>query len=236
MAASTPACRACRGRLAGDLPPLPAARHRTSAPPSRPTRPGAVTWAAVSIADKLDTVVGCSPQESARPAPATPSASGARRRAAADPRRLAGTDGLERPCRGSHAGAGQAGVGDVAAVTEAPDSWRDAVTVFLIDRLRYLFEQRGFAYDELNAVVGRVAGVPDPLDSRRRLEALRGVRASADFEAWRSRSGASRTSRVNCRARRPNGVDRLTSRRAGPPGEYERGRRRSGRPRPPPLR
>jgi glycyl-tRNA synthetase beta chain len=75
------------------------------------------------------------------------------------------------------------GVGEVQGVKDAPEAWRDAVTAFLIDRLRYLFEQRGFAYDELNAVLGRVAGVPDPLDTRRRLEALRGVRASADFEA-----------------------------------------------------
>jgi glycyl-tRNA synthetase beta chain len=75
------------------------------------------------------------------------------------------------------------GVGEVPGANEAPEAWRDAVTAFLLDRLRYLFEQRGFAYDELNAVLGPVAGVPDPLDTRRRLEALRSVRASADFEA-----------------------------------------------------
>jgi len=68
-------------------------------------------------------------------------------------------------------------------VGEAPEAWREAVTAFLLDRLRYLFEQRGFAYDELNAVLGSAAGVPDPLDARRRLEALRDVRSSVDFEA-----------------------------------------------------
>jgi len=74
-------------------------------------------------------------------------------------------------------------VGDVQGPADAPGAWREAVTAFLLDRLRYLFEQRGFAYDELNAVLGRAAGLPDPLDARRRLEALRAVRSSADFEA-----------------------------------------------------
>jgi glycyl-tRNA synthetase beta chain len=74
------------------------------------------------------------------------------------------------------------GVGSVTGVTEGPDEWRGAVTAFLLDRMRYLFEQREFAYDELNAVLGRAAGVPDPLDTRRRLEALRAVRGTADFE------------------------------------------------------
>ncbi len=57
---------------------------------------------------------------------------------------------------------------------------------FLAERLRYLLEQRGWAYDEVNAVLR-----PDdlswerlnPLDLRRRLEALRAIRGSADFEA-----------------------------------------------------
>ncbi len=74
------------------------------------------------------------------------------------------------------------GVGPVDAGEEDPDAWRGAITGFLQDRLRYVFEQRGFAYDELNAVLGR-GGLPDPLDARRRLEALRAVRASANFEA-----------------------------------------------------
>ena len=64
------------------------------------------------------------------------------------------------------------GVGGVPGAAEAKEAWLDAVSAFLLDRLRYLFEQRGFAYNELNAVLGRGAGLPDPLDTRRRLEAL----------------------------------------------------------------
>ena len=50
--------------------------------------------------------------------------------------------------------------------------------------LRYLFQQRGFGYDEVNAIAGSSRGLADNvLDARRRLEALRAVRGSADFEA-----------------------------------------------------
>ena len=60
----------------------------------------------------------------------------------------------------------------------------DDLTTFLAERLRYLFQQRGFAYDEVNAIAGSRRGlVAVPLDARLRLEALNKVRASADFEA-----------------------------------------------------
>jgi glycyl-tRNA synthetase beta chain len=64
-----------------------------------------------------------------------------------------------------------------------PLAWKSASTTFLVERLRYVFEQRGYTYDELNAVFASRTGVPDPLDARRRLEGLRAVRGSADFEA-----------------------------------------------------
>ena len=62
---------------------------------------------------------------------------------------------------------------------------RDDLSTFLGERLRYLFQQRGFAYDEVNAIAGSPARLrwPCPLDARLRLEALQRVRASADFEA-----------------------------------------------------
>jgi glycyl-tRNA synthetase beta chain len=58
------------------------------------------------------------------------------------------------------------------------------LTTFLAERLRFLFQQRGFAYDEVNAVAGARRGFADvPFDSRLRLAALREVRRSAEFEA-----------------------------------------------------
>jgi len=157
-----------------------------SAPPSRQELgKAAVTWAAVSIADKLDTVVGLF-AAGERPT-GTRDPFGLRRQAQGLLRTIVDMPeltGLERPVPIERLlEQARQGVGDVPGVSEAPDAWREAVQAFLLDRLRYLFEQRGFAYDELNAVVGAAAGVPDPLDARRRLEALRDVRSSADFEA-----------------------------------------------------
>jgi glycyl-tRNA synthetase beta chain len=157
-----------------------------SAPPSRADLgDAAVTWAAVAIADKLDTVVGLF-AAGERPT-GTRDPFGLRRQAQGLLRTIVDLPelaGIERPVPiGRMLDEARQGVGDVQGPADAPGAWREAVTAFLLDRLRYLFEQRGFAYDELNAVLGRAAGLPDPLDARRRLEALRGVRSSADFEA-----------------------------------------------------
>jgi glycyl-tRNA synthetase beta chain len=157
-----------------------------SAPPSRhELGAAAATWAAVSIADKLDTVVGLF-AAGERPT-GTRDPFGLRRQAQGLLRTMVDLPeltGIEKPIAVERLlEQARQGVGDVPGVGEAPEAWREAVRAFLLDRLRYLFEQRGFAYDELNAVLGSAAGVPDPLDARRRLEALRDVRSSADFEA-----------------------------------------------------
>jgi glycyl-tRNA synthetase beta chain len=157
-----------------------------SAPPSRADLgDAAVTWAAVAMADKLDTVVGLF-AAGERPT-GTRDPFGLRRQAQGLLRIIVDLPelaGIERPVPIARMlDEARQGVGDVQGPADAPGAWREAVTAFLLDRLRYLFEQRGFAYDELNAVLGRAAGLPDPLDARRRLEALRAVRSSADFEA-----------------------------------------------------
>lgn len=55
------------------------------------------------------------------------------------------------------------------------------VREFLLDRARYYFrEVRGFAYDEINAVLA--ANADDLADADRRLYAIRAVRSSPDFE------------------------------------------------------
>jgi len=56
------------------------------------------------------------------------------------------------------------------------------VLEFLIDRARFVFrEKEGFSYDEVNAVFR--AGGDDLVDARRRLEALRTIRKSKNFES-----------------------------------------------------
>jgi glycyl-tRNA synthetase beta chain len=69
-------------------------------------------------------------------------------------------------------------------VSDDTETERADLEGFLLDRLRYLFQQRGFGYDEVNAIVGSSRGLLErPLDARRRLEALRAARGSQDFEA-----------------------------------------------------
>ena len=64
------------------------------------------------------------------------------------------------------------------AVAAAKDA---QILAFILDRARYVFRERlGFAYDEVNAVFR--AGADDLLDVQRRLEALRAIRKSRNFE------------------------------------------------------
>jgi len=52
---------------------------------------------------------------------------------------------------------------------------------FLRDRARYVFREKdGFNYDEVNAVFS--AGADDLVDARKRLDALRAIRKSKNFE------------------------------------------------------
>jgi len=156
------------------------------APPSRhDLGAAAVTWAAVSVADKLDTVVGLF-AAGERPT-GTRDPYGLRRQAQGLLRTLVDLPeltGIEVPLPLAQALVeARSSVSVLGKADEDPDAWLKAVTPFLLDRLRFIFEQRGFAYDELNAVFAGKAAVPDPLDTRRRLEALRATRRSADFAA-----------------------------------------------------
>jgi glycyl-tRNA synthetase beta chain len=157
-------------------------------PPSRQDLKGAgVTWASVSLSDKLDTLVGLF-AAGERPT-GTRDPFGLRRQAQGALRLLVDLPelvGIEVPIvLPALIDQARAGYDRSEAGTRLDDdaSWRGALNSFLLDRMRYLFEQRGYAYDELNAVLVRDGSLPDPLDARRRLEALQTVRGSADFEA-----------------------------------------------------
>jgi len=169
-----------------------------TAPPSRDDLgEAASSWAATSLADKLDTLVGLF-GVGERPT-GTRDPFGLRRQAHGALRILVDLPELTGASTGASLGplvferalpllaeAIQAGTAKNprADGPEAPDL--QPLLQFLAERLRYLLEQRGYAYDEVNAVLR-----PDvlswarlnPLDSRRRLEALRAIRGSADFEA-----------------------------------------------------
>jgi len=147
----------------------------------------ATVFGAVSLADKLDTLagyfgLGLVPTGSSDPY-------GLRRAAQGAVRVLLDfwqTDETEkRPSLRGLVGAAVAGYAGTLKRPEA-DIAKDLET-FLLDRLRYVFTARGFAADEIEAVLG--AREPDALDDPReawkRLQALHRVRleATEDFEA-----------------------------------------------------
>jgi glycyl-tRNA synthetase beta chain len=153
------------------------------APPSRQDLgAAAVVWAAVSLADKLDTVCGLF-GAGERPT-GTRDPFGLRRQSHGILKILVDLPeltGLDRPIALNE-------LIDRARSRLEP-AQRRALDQFLQERLRHLFDSRGFTFDEINAVVRPIEaptaeGRPlAPLDVRRRLEALREVRGSADFEA-----------------------------------------------------
>jgi glycyl-tRNA synthetase beta chain len=184
-----------------------------NAPPSREDLGAAApSWAATALADKLDTLVGLfavgeRPTGTRDPFGLRRQAHGALR-ILVDLPELTGSNtavslqrlvfdralpllvphlqrvpgGTPGPQRGDATDA-TCGTG-VSPVAAAPDL--QPLLAFLAERLRYLLEQRGYTYDEINAVLRPDALAWDrlnPLDLRRRLEALRTVRGSADFEA-----------------------------------------------------
>jgi glycyl-tRNA synthetase beta chain len=162
-----------------------------SAPPSRADLGvAAVTWAAVSVADKVDTLVALF--AAGEKPTGTRDPFGLRRQAhgllktLVDLPDLTGLDvsvdlaALRREARAALDACAEPGV----ALPAQAAAESDDLSTFLGERLRYLFQQRGFAYDEVNAIAGSRRGfVAVPHDARLRLEALQRVRASADFEA-----------------------------------------------------
>ena len=160
-------------------------------PPARQALgPAAVTWAGLALADKVDTVVSLF-AAGERPT-GTRDPYGLRRQAHGIARILVDLPDLtglnvavSLPRVLAQARAALADSGDEGTALPADtDAERSDLAGFLLDRVRYLFQQRAFGYDEINAVAGSSRGlVGDVLDARRRLEALRAVRGSQDFEA-----------------------------------------------------
>jgi glycyl-tRNA synthetase beta chain len=169
---------------------LPVGVEATSAPSRAELGAAAITWAALSVADKMDTLVALF-AAGERPT-GTRDPFGLRRQAhgllkvLVDLPDLTGLDltadlsAIRRETRAALEALAEPGV---ALPAQGPAD-ADDLTVFLAERLRYLFQQRGFTYDEVNAIAGSRRGfVEAPHDARLRLEALHRVRMSEDFEA-----------------------------------------------------
>ena len=150
------------------------------APPSQDALgAAAVTWAAVALADKADTVAGLfaageKPTGSRDPL-------GIRRQAQGMLRILIDLPTLT----GLEARAPIGALRDLAAALHGDEAaaagGREREAAFLLDRLRYLLEARGFDRRNVRAVTHEPLDRIRPLDARRKLEALPEIADTADF-------------------------------------------------------
>ena len=157
---------------------LPVAIEADAAPTREQLGAAALTWAAVSLADKLDTVVGMF-------------AAGERPTGSRDPyglRRAA--QGLVRILIDLPELTGQDRAISLSTLVEraasdanaAPESVA-AIFDFLLERVRYVLEQRGFDVRNVRAVsAGDARELCPPLDARRKLEVLPEFTESAEFK------------------------------------------------------
>ena len=153
---------------------LPVAVEADAPPSPAQLGPGAVTWAAVSLADKADTLValfsaGEKPTGSRDPFALRRHAHGLLK-VLTDLPELTGIDtavslaDVLNPARTA-----------LGTPVDAP------LETFLLERLRYLLEQRGFDPRNVRAVTHGEVGSLRPLVARRKLEVLPEVSTSRDF-------------------------------------------------------
>ena len=139
--------------------------------------PRNLTGCAVSIADKLDSLVACfgvgiNPSGSSDPF--------ALRRAASGIIQILLELGIPLSLSAAVSVAAQALRANTPKIEVSPEAER-RVLDFVSERTKYLLrEKSGFAYDEVNAAM--VAGSDDLVDVRNRILALRAIRHSRNFE------------------------------------------------------
>jgi glycyl-tRNA synthetase beta chain len=139
--------------------------------------PGNLTGCAVALADKMDALVGCI---SAGLLPTGSSDPFGLRRAAQGAVKII----LERKLPVSLAAAIAASsraLGSNPPKIHVKPEVEKQILEFIIDRARFVMRERlGFAYDEVNAVLA--AGSDDLVDAVKRLEALKAIRRTKNFE------------------------------------------------------
>jgi glycyl-tRNA synthetase beta chain len=111
----------------------------------------------------------------------------------------------------------------------------EALRAFFAERVRYYFKDiRGFAYDEINACMAASVGWGNLVDLEARLERVRGLRASPDFEplaaAFKRIANILEQAKEKGFTPLPSGIDEALL-EAGPERElYEEFRRIAGQP------
>ena len=151
------------------------------APPSREQLgSAAVSWAAVSLADKVDTFVSLS--KAGERATGSRDPFGLRRQMQGAVRILMDLPhltGIDREVSLEPILARAAAQGSDSAAWNGPAA--DAALAFAIERVRFALEQRGFGVEVVRAATP--GGDVNPLRARRIAEAIQGIRASEDFQA-----------------------------------------------------
>ncbi len=139
--------------------------------------PRNLTGCAVALADKLDALAGCF---AAGLIPSGSSDPFALRRAALGVVKIVLERKLPLSLSAAVAAAGKA-LASHPPKTRLSAEVEKQVLEFLLDRARYILRERlGFAYDEVNAALA--AGADDLVDAVRRLEALKAIRRTKNFE------------------------------------------------------
>jgi glycyl-tRNA synthetase beta chain len=139
--------------------------------------PRNLTGCTVSLADKLDTLVGCF---AVGLAPTGSSDPFALRRAATGVVKIVVERKLPFSLSGAVAQAARILSSSAPKINATPEVER-SVLDFLLDRARYAFEERwGGAYDEIKAALA--AGADDLVDAQRRMEAVQSIRDTKNFE------------------------------------------------------
>jgi len=156
-------------------------------PDAPPTREqlgkAAVTWAAVSLADKLDTIVGLF-QSGEKPT-GSRDPFGLRRAAQGVVKILVDLE----PAAGLNARPSLRLLLKAAGLDNLEHAQTDVeranFQIFLMDRVRHLMQSRGLEYEEIQATTGDVIKALDvsPADLVDRAKALRQQRSSEDFRA-----------------------------------------------------
>ncbi len=139
--------------------------------------PRNVIGCAVSIADKLDSIVGCF---AVGVVPTGSSDPYALRRAALGIVKVILDSKLPLPLHDTVSSASKALLHHPPKLQVQTAQEAQALD-FILDRAKYVFREKfNYAYDEVNAVFR--SGVDDLIDAQRRLEALKNVRKSKNFE------------------------------------------------------
>ncbi len=139
--------------------------------------PRNVIGCAVSIADKLDSIVGCF---AVGVVPTGSSDPYALRRAALGIVKVILDKKFPLPLHTAVSTAAKALLHHPPKLSVGPAQELQALD-FILDRAKYVFREKyGFAYDEVNAVFR--SGVDDLVDAQQRLEALKAIRKSKNFE------------------------------------------------------